>query len=197
MKENTIKPTKYGKIFESIKPYRKPDSMILDLAITYIQVSRMIYDSKIEDWRSPFIVNATFAIELYLKSMQKGIKTYGPPFEVSFGTEQKHSGRTQMMVHAKTEISYKGDGHNLLVLFSQISERNRDYILHIFSQPGHDIDFENFLKEHNKAFIVWRYCYEGKTETFSAKKVLKVLKIIEGYRMSLSGLDLEIPHYEV
>ncbi|MCF8056649.1 MAG: hypothetical protein K9K37_08425 [Desulfocapsa sp.] len=197
MKENTIKPTKFGKIFESDKSYRKPDNMILDLAMTYIHVTRMIYDSKLEDWRSPFIVNASFAIELYLKSMQKGTKTYGPPFEISFGSEQNPPRKKQMMLHSKSEISYKGDGHNLLNLFAQIPERNRDYLLHIFSQPGHDIDFEDFLKEHKKAFISWRYCYEGKTETFSAKKVLNVLRIIEGYRMSLNILDQEIPHYEV
>lgn len=86
MKDKDIKPTRYSKIFDSDEPYRKPDSLILDLAITYIKVTRIIYDSKLEDWRSPFIVNASFAIELYLKSMQKGSKTYGPPFTISFGT---------------------------------------------------------------------------------------------------------------
>lgn len=197
MKDNDIKPTGYGKIFDSDEPYRKPDDLILDLAITYIKVTRIIHDSKLEDWRSPFIVNASFAIELYLKSMQKGSKIYGPPFTISFGTPQEQPKKTHMLVHSTSKVSFEGNGHNLANLFSQIPKRNQDYILHIFSQPNNEIDFIDFLKEHSKTFISWRYCFEGKTEPFSAKKVLKVLKILEGYRVSLSRLDQEIPIYEV
>ena len=197
MKQNDIKPTRYGKVFESNEPYRKPDSMILDLAITYIKVARIIYDSELDDWRSPFIVNASFAIELYLKSMQKGSITYGPPTTISFGTTHDKPLKTHKLVHSTSKISFEGSGHNLLNLFSQIPKRNRDYLLHIFSQPNHAIDFEKFLQEYSKAFMSWRYCYEGKTETFSAEKVLKVLEILEGFRISLSSLDQEIPVYEV
>lgn len=197
MRDNELKPDRYEKVFDSDKPYRKPDSLILDLAMTYIEVTRIIYDSKIEDWRSPFIVNASFAIELYLKSMQKGSQVYGPPFTISFGSTEKEPKRSHKLVHSTSKVSFKGNGHNLLNLFSQIPKRNQGYLLHIFSQPNHDIEFENFLIEHNKTFISWRYCFEGKTEPFSAKKVLKVLEVLAGCRAKLSILDQEIPVYEV
>ena len=47
------------------------DDNILCLALSYGRVAKLIYESDIDDWRSPFVVNATFAIELYLKSIDR------------------------------------------------------------------------------------------------------------------------------
>jgi hypothetical protein len=183
------KPTKIAKIFDSDKPYRTPDNMILDLSMIYIQVARLIYDSKIEDWRSPFIVNATLAIELYLKSMLKTKKIYGSPFYLSE--------LPRKIVHEKSEIDDTDKIHLLSKLFKQIPERNQEYILHVFSSQANSIDFIQFLEDHSRTFIQWRYCFEGNTETFSAKDVLNILKVLKGNKISLSMLDREIPHYEV
>ena len=154
------------------------DDNILNLALSYSKVAKLIYESDIDDWRSPFIVNSTFAIELYFKSMLSTQKYIAGP---------KLSETQTKMVYQKSTTDFSGQGHDLENLFEQIPDDKRQFLLKIFSQHPNNLDFTKFLKDHKKHFVNWRYCFEGKAETFTPENIITVLDVMYGYRISIKG----------
>lgn len=162
------------------------DDNILGLALSYGKVAKSIYESDIDDWRSPFVVNATFAIELYFKSMLATQKLVTGP---------KISDTQTKMVYEKSTTNFCGQGHDLENLFKQIPDKQKQFLLRIFKQHPNNLDFPKFLKDHKKHFVNWRYCFEGKAETFTPENIITVLDIMYGYRESIKSKPTKV--YEV
>lgn len=109
---------------------------------------------------TPFVVNATFSIEIYLKSIH-----------ILYG--QKKTGHLLMPLfeqlpdEAKTVISIKSE--------ELIKEYN-------FSTP---IEFEKELETINKAFEQWRYIYEKSNLKFiHTKSVIFIMNVLhETYKV--------------
>jgi len=160
------------------------DNYVLDAAKSYIETALLIYGLELKpELKGPFIVNATFAMELYFKSMMAKAR-YGP--------EKKLSNTMTKYEWMYSETIFNGNGHNLLNLFSQVPEKFKNEILDKFKKHPEKVDLELFLEEHKKNFVNWRYSFEGKSKPYCPKTVLTVLNILKYYTFRLEQPNAKV-----
>ena len=120
----------------------------------------------------PFIVNSTFALELYLKSMMSA---------TIFGNgHERHDGFIQYdKVHSKSE--FEGKGHDLSSLFEQLPENIKTELELISRQENETFNLSIFFKKYKNHFIDWRYSYEGTGESYISHDILMVLNALNDW----------------
>ena len=101
---------------------------------------------------APFVVNAAFSIEIYLKTLHN---LYG----------NKIKGHSLNALYES--LSDKGKTH-----IKKIAEDTR----HLYKI---DNDFEYHLSQLDKAFENWRYIYEGKSETIYFLPTIYVMQVLD------------------
>lgn len=111
----------------------------------------------------PFVVNAAFSIEVYLK-----------------------------LLHAASAAPHKRRGHGLLALYDALPQPVRDEIQNVANGHAKHhrikapLDFRSLVADLNKAFERWRYVYEhsslGAVNIQPTMLVMHVLHDIAGSR---------------
>lgn len=111
-------------------------------ARSFAEVSKRLYQSNrhLQSWRNtdvaPFVVNTCFALEVYLKGI----------IELVDGGSPK--------------------GHDLLKIFEKLPEKIQNQLEAKFSGvvkedgPVETLSIRECLKQHQNAFVDWRYLYE-------------------------------------
>ncbi|WP_053982312.1 hypothetical protein [Marinagarivorans algicola] len=117
---------------------------------------------------SPFIVNATFAIELYLKCFD-GKTVFNRPFEYCEGVTRYEN--------VTSEASNRG--HDLGKLFSHLNDANRKQISSAFEKRISGITSEEFFEKYRDHFVLWRYSFEGNATTYSPSEILVMLEVLK------------------
>lgn len=123
-------------------------------------------EKNLDLYSDPFVVNASFSIELYLKCI--GIIESGDE-----KTPYIHE-LDKLYDALSVEIQNK-----LSDVFIKENEKLGSY--HLVKKNGFDFDWSlrNVLKESSKAFVKWRYSYEGNLpDIISIKAVIFALETI-------------------
>lgn len=114
-------------------------SILLRSADGFLMAGRMLYSTHkngvafLSTYISPYTVNCAFACELYLKYLYA----------------KEHGGR-------KTERHFLAD------IFKDLSPDTQNEIISEYEKYKSIQSFEKCLEVHDRAFIDWRYMYEGK-----------------------------------
>ena len=121
---------------------------------------------------APFIVNASFALELYLKCFNASTKFSKP------------TNNTEGVV-SYAQVSSEGNsrGHQLKDLFNELSNDLKDQIRSEFSLRVNGVNADEFFLENSRHFINWRYSFERNAETYIAKNVLSMLNVLKTIAM--------------
>ena len=117
---------------------------------------------------SPFIVNATFAIELYLKCFD-GQTVFNRPSEYCEGVTKYEN--------VTSEGSNRG--HDLGKLFNNLNDENRKQISTAFEKRISGITSEEFFEKYRDHFVSWRYGFEGNATAYSPSEILVMLEVLK------------------
>jgi len=140
-------------------------------ALAFANTSAMLYERDLRRQPrrgvsfAPFVVNAAFSIELYLKALA-----------------EKHG-------------SKPGRGHQLVKLFDALPETAARAIDQVSSRCaaeralGEAPRLRFYLQTLNSAFVEWRYCYElERTGTIAFEPTIFVMQVLhEACRLPLQG----------
>ena len=126
----------------------------IDEANMFYDIARDCYNMDIEDYMKkgfyPFVVNVSFACELYMKAF--------------------------MIIHSvNNEFE---SGHELGNLFNLLDNDLKEKVKESFEKKYGTGSFNQFLNDNNNAFIDWRYALEHSVKTninqfFSFATILK------------------------
>ena len=111
----------------------------------------------------PFIVNAMFALELYLKSIL-GETKFTEPSEYCDGVTS----------YSKVYSESK-KGHVLSDLYGYVDSEIKNEIDSAYSQVGSKITMADFFKKYRSHFVDWRYSFEGNAKAYTEKEILDAL----------------------
>ena len=114
----------------------------------------------------PFIVNAMFSLELYLKSILS-ITIFNNGREYADGVMQYDS------VHSKSK--HNGNGHDLFSLFSQLPETTKLELDALLTTEHNTISLSDFFNKYKNHFVEWRYSFEGNAKSYSPYDILQIL----------------------
>lgn len=116
----------------------------------------------VETYIAPFIVNAAFSIELYLKCLYMIENNKPSRYTHNFFDIYKHlSNDSKGFIEAVFNMLLEQDS-----LFKELQKRI----------PSTDTEFESILREAGNAFARWRYSYEGKLTSFpSSNSIITAL----------------------
>lgn len=117
---------------------------------------------------TPFIVNATFAIELYLKCFD-GYTVFKLPSEYCEG----------VVKYENVTSEGSNRGHDLVKLFERLNDANRKQISSAFEKRRNGITSEEFFKKYKDHFVSWRYGFEGNGTAFSSSEILVMLDVLK------------------
>lgn len=117
---------------------------------------------------SPFIVNAIFAVELYLKSLN-GETVFDAPSQYCQGVTQYNK------VFSKSLTG----GHDLKILYKALSSENRSQIMQSFEHQITYLTAEDFFEKYNHHFVSWRYGFEGNAASFNSSEILVMLDTLK------------------
>ncbi len=121
-----------------------------------------------ENRGAPFIVNASFALELYLKAFE-GKTVFKDPTEYC-----------ESVTHYNQIVS-KGSkqGHDLSSLFNGLAQEYKDKIVSQLAGSMFQLTPEIFFKKYNNHFVSWRYGFEGNRSSYVASEVLDMLSVLQ------------------
>ena len=128
-----------------------------------------LYESDTMKYRgAPFIVNASFALELYLKCLD-GQTIFDKPSEYSESVTQYER------VYSKGAQK----GHQLSSLFESLSCEYKDKIANQFYAVSNGLPADKFFVKYNKHFVSWRYGFEGNNDGYVAAEILAMLSVLQ------------------
>lgn len=113
-----------------------------------------------------YLINTAFAIELYLKCLA---------------------------YIEKNKYKY---GHNLYILFTDLSKENQYRLTADFAKTGNQYDLPSLLKEAGDTFNNFRYLFEDIKNKFNSFRIPNFIPIIRN-RISELRSDLTIENYRV
>lgn len=121
---------------------------------------------------APFIVNAAFSIELYIKCLMSKTIFEGP--------ETHKEGYTSYeRVYSKSTNT--SQGHNLDNLYQQLPEKTRLKLEEINQKLNGKKTLAEFFNQNKYHFVSWRYSFEGNAKPYCAEHVLQVLNALKSY----------------
>ncbi|MBU0809520.1 MAG: hypothetical protein KKD30_16625 [Gammaproteobacteria bacterium] len=135
--------------------------------------AKILFDSEeLKHRGAPFIINATFALELYLKCLLSKTIFEGP--------ETHEEGYTSYnRVFSKSE--HTGIGHDLSNLYQQLPEEARAGIEKANKELSGKDSLSNFFNKNKAHFVSWRYSFEGNAEPYCAQDVISALEAMKCY----------------
>ncbi|WP_102385055.1 hypothetical protein BCU19_05640 [Vibrio cyclitrophicus] len=131
-------------------------------ALTLHQAEAMEYRG------APFIVNASFALELYLKAFD-GKTVFKEPSEYrDFVTQYK-------------QLVSKGSkrGHDLSSLFNGLAQEYKEKVASHLVDLTFPLSPAMFFEKYNNHFVSWRYGFEGNRSSYVASEVLDMLSALQ------------------
>lgn len=160
---------KATKICRTMKVLRKTEPNIYYKAEGFHIAAELLNRASEMQYRgSPFIINATFAIELYLKCLD-GETIFHRPSEYCEGVTQ----------YEKVTSKGSNRGHDLGKLFSCINETNRQQISCAFEKRINGITSQEFFKKYSDHFVSWRYGFEGNATAYTPSEILTMLEVLK------------------
>lgn len=145
---------------------RTPNPAVLASARAFYAASKVLDDKEAANVVIPKIVNAAFALELYLKSFNSKI--------IFENSKELFDGRT---VYKTVINKAHATGHTPSALYRKIKP---DVIEKIERQYFDEIEsFEVALVEFDNVFIDWRYIFEGSSSPVNFTKLLRILDVME------------------
>lgn len=114
----------------------------------------------------PFIVNAMFSLELYLKSVL-GETKFSEPSEYC----------KDVTIYNKI-YSESMRGHDLLKLYSSVDSELKEEIDSAYKLQGVNISISDFFEKYQSHFLDWRYSFEGNAKAYNPKEILDALHVI-------------------
>jgi len=138
----------------------KAEEMMFNQAQSFANTAKTLYVDGIKNNQrnihsfAPFVVNATFSIEIYLKTLHK-----------LFG--QNKRGHSLKALYKS--LDNKGKEH-----ISKIAVETK-HMFHL--EEGKD--FEYYLYLLDKAFEEWRYIYEGKSDMIYFSPTIYVMQVLD------------------
>ncbi len=144
--------------------------LMYDQAVSFANVSNYIYEKDLKKIPrepkgiTPFVVNAAFSAEMYLKCIQK---KYGEPSQT----------------HTLTSL--------FKALPNKVKDKINKHKKQLESQ--YDVDSGTLFKEHlktiNNAFETWRYIYEKNNESIHIPTTIFVLHVL--HQTAVEELEIE------
>ncbi|MCA6129193.1 hypothetical protein [Thalassolituus oleivorans] len=133
-------------------PYFLPDLSVWSLGNEFQTAASLLNDESNKDKNVGWVavVNASFAIELYLKSFIAERK--------EAGTGVKVDGVSEIMQYSSSHDR----GHDLLVLFNKVPSEYRRYIDQSFKEMYPETDYLEEIGRYKDYFMGARYRYEDK-----------------------------------
>jgi hypothetical protein len=142
-----------------------PDLGVLKEADAFLQASQMLNNSPESIMSVPTIVNAAFALELYLKSLNIKWQTQNP----------SGIGGKKAWLKSRSAVQ---TGHMPSKLYLAIDKATRDSLeqqyLQRFGTNGPKL--EKILKEYDGIFQDWRYVFEGHCKSVNMSSLFSILK---------------------
>ncbi|MBB1278997.1 MULTISPECIES: hypothetical protein [unclassified Pseudoalteromonas] len=152
-----------------MKVLRKAEPNIYYKAESFHIAAQVLNQANEMQYRgSPFIVNATFAIELYLKCFD-GQTVFNQPSEYCEGVTKYEN--------VTSEGSNRG--HDLGKLFNHLNDANRKQISSAFEKRISGITSEEFFEKYRDHFVSWRYGFEGNATVYSPSEILVMLEVLK------------------
>ncbi|MGE8100525.1 hypothetical protein ACQKP6_21705 [Pseudomonas fluorescens] len=121
---------------------------------------------------APFIVNAAFSLELYLKSLMSKTILEAPEIH---GEGYTSYNRTY------SRSKHTGSGHDLNNLYQKLSEKIRSELQKNHQELSGNFSLTDFFNKNKAHFVNWRYSFEGDAEPYCAQDVLHVLDTFKSY----------------
>lgn len=122
--------------------------------------------NELEGRGGPFIVNAMFSLELYLKSVL-GATKFAEPSEYCI----------DVTIYNKVYSESK-KGHVLSKLYLSIDAELKKEIDSAYDIEGEKISICEFFDKYQSHFVDWRYSFEGNAKEYNKKEILDVLHVI-------------------
>lgn len=148
-----------------MSPRPIPDQGVLREADAFLQASQMLNTSSEPMMSVPTIVNAAFALELYLKSLNVKWQLQDP------------SSLSEKKAFLKSRSAMQ-TGHAPSKLYQAIDKNTRDTLERKYSQrfQGTDVRrLEKIVEEYDGIFQDWRYVFEGHCESVNISFLISLL----------------------
>ncbi|EGQ9189780.1 hypothetical protein V9K20_003564 [Vibrio cholerae] len=152
-----------------MKVIRRVEPSIYYQAEAFHIAALTLYQAEAMEYRgAPFIVNASFALELYLKAFDG---------ETVF----KESSEYCEFVTQYKQVVSKGNtqGHGLSSLFNRLAQEYKDKIVSQLVGLTFQWTPEMFFEKYNNHFVSWRYGFEGNRSSYVASDVLDMLSVLQ------------------
>jgi hypothetical protein len=144
-----------------------PDEGVLGMADAFREAARALNVFPESRMSVPTVVNAAFALELYLKSMNVEWQLADPNERAKAGGKSWLKSRKAIQT-----------GHDPSKLFAALVQFNREYLEQRFQTlcigTGPQSLAEN-LAQYDGIFQDWRYAFEGRTRSFDIGRILALL----------------------
>ncbi|WP_025564532.1 hypothetical protein [Psychromonas sp. SP041] len=152
-----------------MKVVRKVEPRVYYQAEAFHIAAETLNESKSMEFRgAPFIVNASFALELYLKCFD-GQTIFDKPTEYFEGVTQ----------YGKVFSKGNEQGHHLSSLFNSLSIEYQNKVIDKFDALDGELLASNFFEKYNTHFVTWRYGFEGNHSSYVAAEVLIMLSVLQ------------------
>lgn len=145
-----------------------PDPGVLKQANMFREVAQMIYIHSGSIMAVPTVVNAVFALELYLKSLNIEWKIADP----------NTLGGKKAWLESRTALQ---KGHAPSKLFGALDKSIKDELEKTYrgSVPGHKgQELEDSIKSYDGVFQDWRYIFEGNCKTVDLSHLFSLLEFL-------------------
>lgn len=143
-----------------------PDLGVLKQADAFRQASQMLNMCPESVMSIPAVVNAAFALELYLKSLNMEWQTADP----------STLGRKKAWLVSRTALQ---TGHKPSKLYNALNQALKDALEKKYQErftEATSTTLENILKSYDGLFQDWRYIFEGHASTVELQRLFAVLQ---------------------
>ncbi|QZO11368.1 hypothetical protein [Pseudoalteromonas piscicida] len=152
-----------------MKVVRQVEPKIYYQAEAFHIAADVLHESELMKYCSaPFIVNASFALELYLKCFD-GKTVFKKPSVYCEGVVQ----------YERVIGNVSQQGHNLQNLFGGLPCEYKEKIVSKFDALEMGLSAESFFETNSKHFVSWRYGFEGNNGSYVASEVLAMLSVLQ------------------
>lgn len=138
----------------------------------HIAAKILFGSEELKHYGAPFIVNATFALELYLKSLISKTIFENPEIHEEGYTSYKR---------VYSQSMHTGQGHDLENLYQQLSKEVREGIDRTYKDLNGKRNVSDIFNMNKLHFSKWRYSFEGNADSYCAQDIITVLETMKSY----------------
>lgn len=162
-----------------IKIRQVPNLSVRSHAENFHEAASLLYEEGTTV--APVIVNAAFALELYLKSLNSDIEW---PSQADLDA--------QVYLYGIVTDQPKERGHNLSELFCALPVDLQDYLSKQYATSPLVVTKSSLVEavaSFDNVFETWRYMYEGKAESVEVGFLLELLSFMDAVTLELIRSD--------